>query len=194
MPTYKRDGKLMEDFEIINEILSGNQDAYGILVRRYHLKVMGFCLSILKNRTESDDAAQEIFLKAFKGLASFQGESAFSTWLYRIAYNHCMNVQKSRQRHRLESLDALLERGNGEIGEDRITSASLGEESDLVQKALFSLPEDYRAVLNLRLRGLNYKEISLALNISLDTVKARLKRSRQSLREKFGHFLSNQNV
>jgi RNA polymerase sigma-70 factor (ECF subfamily) len=185
----------VEDIEIIQEVLRGSQEACAALVRRHHARTLVFCLSLLRgNRAEADDAAQEVFLKAFKALPGFRGESSFSTWLYRIAYNHCTSQRKSIGRRASESLDAFLERGYEKAGSPHKEAHAEADVSDLAQRALASLSTEDRAVMSLRLSGLKYEEICETMKMSMDAVKARLRRSRGLLREKFGHFLSPRNV
>jgi len=141
----------------------------------------------------ADDAAQEIFLKAFESLGKFQRESSFSTWIYRITSNHCTDILRKRSRQRTESWDALLEREGERIeklfsspGPDPLSFAN----TDLLAKLLAFLPEESRTMLLLReIEGLSYQEISETLQCSVDAVKARLKRTRQELAEKARHFM-----
>jgi RNA polymerase sigma-70 factor (ECF subfamily) len=181
------------DADLIAEIRSGNRDAFATLVREHQEWVLSLCISLLRSKAEAEDAAQDIFVKAYKHLASFRAESSFSTWLYRIAYRHCLDLLRSRKRHHEESWDALLER-QGEIAhpsqrEEAASSIADQETRVALQKALDSLLPDYRLVLTLReVQELSYEEIAGVTNTSLDSVKARLKRARAALQEKARHF------
>src|SRR3989344_1214542 len=97
------------DLEIIRKVTSGDAAAYQGLVRKYQDKVFRLCVSMLRD-SGAEDAAQEVFIKVYESLSRFRGESAFSTWLYRVASNHCLNILAKRKREKTESLDALMER------------------------------------------------------------------------------------
>jgi RNA polymerase sigma-70 factor (ECF subfamily) len=188
----------MTDQEIIQQILSGQTEAYGELIRQYNKKVVGYCLSMLSNQTEAQEAAQDIFVKAYHSLRKFKGNSSFSTWLYRITTNHCLDILRKRTRRKTVSLDALVEAEGDHI--ERLfavesTAASPLENRDLIQKILATLPEDYRTILTLReADGLEYQEIADVMDCSLDAVKGRLSRARKQLQEHLRHFLKTTDV
>src|SRR5579871_5118969 len=94
--------------ESIEAVLAGDPEAFAELVRTHQARLRLACLVFLGNREEADDAAQDIFIKAFKALDGFKAESSFLTWLLRIADNHCRDLLRTRTRRRTESLDALL--------------------------------------------------------------------------------------
>lgn len=131
---------------------------------------------------EADDAAQETFLKAFKNLRYFRGDAAFSTWFYRIAYNHCLTLC-SRSTRRKDILDVA--KRETPVPALKSQEEETLEKAGVLLSALASLPAEYRNVIVLRLEGLNYKEIADVLGVSLDAVKAKLRRARRSLEEKF---------
>jgi RNA polymerase sigma-70 factor (ECF subfamily) len=183
---------------LIKNILKGDVEKYGELMRLYNQKVLGSCLSMLHNRSEAEEAAQDIFTKAYHNLAKFQGNSSFSTWLYRITTNHCLDILRKRNRRRTTSLDALVESEGDHIEAIFATSRTALttlESKDLVDKILSALPEDYRTILTLReAQGLEYQEIAEILDCSLDAVKGRLSRARKALQEHLQHFIKNENV
>ena len=162
-------------------------------MRRHHAPIEGLCASLLGDPVRAEDAAQEVFLKAYRSLPGFRLDSTFSTWLYRIASNHCLDLLRRRGREKSESLDALGEK-DGEPSDAGLPSVE-GEERavedrDLVERLLSSLPPDYRLILTLReVQGLSYHEIAEAMDCSLDSVKARLRRAREKL-EELGRHLS----
>ncbi len=172
-----------DEQRIIRDVLSGRREEFARLVRAHQAKVLSLCLSLLKDPAEAEDAAAEIFLKAYQKLKDFRFDAAFSTWLYRIAYRHSLDLLRARQRRRAQSLDALLEeRGEGALppAPDQTTPA---DPARTAESLLSSLPPDYRLVLTLReVQGLSYEEIARAMDASLDSVKARLRRARQALR------------
>ncbi len=182
----------IEERELIRKVLSGDCGAYAGIVRSYQAKVLGLCASLLGNAAQAEDAAQEIFIKAYRSLGVFRGDSAFSTWLYRIAANHCKDLLRKRARERTESFDALIEASGDAIQkllEPSCDPAAAAEASDLVERLLSCLSADERLILTLReVQGLSYREISQTLQCSLDAVKSRLRRARESLDQKLRHF------
>ncbi len=177
---------------LIRQILEGDTEGFSVLVRTHHVAVIGLCRSILGNAEAAEDAAQEAFLKAYRSLKSFRHEAQFSTWMYRIAYRHCLDQLKHEKRHFADSLDALQE-DNGTPLADRLPDPSSFsrtiESRDLAEMILSRLSPDYRLVLTLReLQGLSYEEIMDTTGWSLDSVKARLKRARDSMLEIMRHF------
>ena len=188
----------ISDQQILELIQSGHKEAYGDLIRQYHKKVMGYCLSMLNNHTEAEEAAQDIFVKAYQNLAKFKGNSQFSTWLYRITANHCLDILRKRNRRKTVSLDALVEQNGDQIhglfSTSEKASAPL-ENRQLAHKILSTLPEDYRTILTLReAEGLEYQEIADVLDCTLDAVKGRLARARRQLQENLGQFLEPESI
>ncbi len=179
-----------KDAEVITAVRNGDKEEFSILVCRYQDRIIAFCLSMLAEREAARDAAQEIFIKAFKGLDSFHGDASFATWLYKIAYNHCCTLLQRKHAARTVSLDgmSLPER---EAAEKRICPEKPAEEdvSQLTAQAVNSLPAGYRASISLRLQGADYQTIAVSLGISVDSVKARLRRARIILRVRLRHFL-----
>ena len=159
---------------------------------------MGYCLSMLSNHTDAEEAAQDVFVKAYRSLDKFKGNSSFSTWLYRITANHCLDVLRKRNRRKPLSLDSLVEDQGDQIHELFSTApvaASQMENRDLTGKILSTLPPDYRTILTLReADGLEYQEIAVILDCSLDAVKGRLSRARKQLQENLRHFLQEKDV
>jgi RNA polymerase sigma-70 factor (ECF subfamily) len=180
------------DAELVARARAGEDDAFAELVRRHHAHVIGLCVSMLGDEAAAEDAAQEAFLKAHRSLSAFRGDAAFSTWLYRIAANKCLDARRKLAREKSQSLDALLDAEDGPSLE-RLLATEGPERSaadkQLVEAVLAELPEAYRMILTLReVSGLDYKEIAEVMDCSLDSVKARLRRARAELLEKLRHF------
>ena len=188
----------IEEIALIQKILSGDKDSYAEIVRSYQTKVLGLCTSFLSDASQAEDAAQEIFIKAYQALRSFQGNSKFSTWLYRIAANHCKDLLRKRSRQKTESLEALIEKSGDEVQnlwEPSVDPRVASGASELIEKLLSSLSVEARLILTLReVQGLSYQEIAETLQCSLDAVKSRLRRARASLDEKTRHFSVSTNV
>ena len=152
------------------------EKAYAELVRTHQAKVLRLCASLL-GESDAEDAAQEIFIKAYRSFDSFRKDAAFSTWLYRIASNHCRDLLRKRARQKTEPLDELPELFLSS-GDPRGKT----EKADLAEQILLTLSPDERLILTLReVEGLSYQEIAEVLSCSLDAVKGRLKRLREAL-------------
>lgn len=186
------------DLELVRRARSGERGAFGELVRRHQGRVIGLCLSMLGSTAEAEDAAQQAFVKAWRSLDAFAGGSAFSTWVYRIASNQCLDLLRQRARARTDSLDELVEReGEGVarlLGSGAAPGAAL-EAKDLAARILGTLPEEQRLALVLcETQGLTYQEIAEVLECSVDSVKARLRRARETLDRNLRHFLAGPDV
>lgn len=185
------------DDRLIESVLAGNQSDYAELVRRHHARVMAVCVSML-GASAAEDAAQEVFLKAYDRLKDFRRDSAFSTWLYRVASNQCLDLLRRETRRRSESLEALTEREGPNLQRllaDPSDATRSLEDAELVRAVLARLPEDYRVILTLReMEGLEYKELMAALDCSMDSVKAKLQRARRQFREVVRHILPAESV
>lgn len=186
------------DLSLVGRAKAGDLDAFSELVRRHHARVAGLCASLLDDPGEVDDAAQEVFLKAYRSLKNFQGDSRFSTWLYRVTTNHCLDLRRRAARRKTVSLDSMLDEEGEAVGRlfaEPARARDSEEDADLARRLLAALPEAYRQVLVLReTQGMSYGEIARALNCSLDAVKARLKRARRELREKMRHIFPSGDV
>lgn len=187
-----------EDFELLAKFKKGDQQAFELLVRKYKTTVFNTIYSIMGNAQEADDIAQEVFLKVYTKADSFKGESSFSTWLYRITVNRCVDELRRRknkiisyetefnQEEKLKLKGVLASREN-----DITEKLRQKELQDIIQKAMNSLPEKYRIILTLKeIEGLSYKEISQIMKISLAKVKIWLFRARQKLKGKLAFLYS----
>ena len=183
-----------EELDVIERVRAGDKEAYALLVRKHQARIRSYCLWTLGNAAEADDAAQEVFIKAYRGLGGFRGRAGFSTWLHRIAVNHCRDLLRKRVRERTESWDALREE-KGEAAEALVVREEPAVPRRQLQEALDRLPEQYRTILIMReAEGLSYEELAKFLNCSLDAVKARLRRARSELMEKGRHFSGSADV
>jgi RNA polymerase sigma-70 factor (ECF subfamily) len=189
-----------DDYALIKAFQNGENAAFDALVLRYKDRVFNLCLRFLGDYNEAEDIAQDVFVKAYNSLIKFRFESSFFTWLYRISVNSCKNRIKSlefrfrKSDARIDiSDDALqsLEREN--IADRPLNPASELENKEtmkILQKAINSLPSDQKAVVILRdIQGLSYEEITDITGFKLGTLKSRLSRARNSLREKLGDIL-----
>jgi RNA polymerase sigma-70 factor (ECF subfamily) len=188
----------MGDAELIEAVRNGDSRAFAPLVRNYEARIRRLCYSYLLEMSEADDAAQDVFIKAYEGLAQFRENVSFVAWLSRIATNHCLDLLRKRSRRKTDSLDALIDaKGDPTVAPepDLARDQEAASNQQIAKKVLEQLPPNYREVLVLReLDGLSYEEIAQVLNCSLDAVKARLKRARAELQEKARHYFPNESL
>ena len=182
----------MEDKEIIQQVLSGDNNAFGLLVEKYQTKVYNLALRMSGSEEDAFDLSQEAFIRAWRSLGSFQFESSFSTWLFRLSSNICLDFLRARKRRATVSLTVLSEEEDeqtqldlpdpGPGPEEALLAA---EDRALLTEALNSLPADQRQIITLRaINDLSYTEIAQVLQIQEGTVKSRLSRARTMLRNK----------
>lgn len=173
-----------EEARIIRAVLDGDTNRFEELVRAYEKIVYNLALRTLGNTQDAMDAAQEAFLRAWRGLPSFRGDSKFSVWLYRLTANVCTDMLRKRGRTRETSLTDE-EETVPDIPDGRFCPQTELEKKELrhsVRRGLENLPEDFRRVLLLReLGGLSYDEIARATGLEPGTVKTRIFRARKKL-------------
>lgn len=177
-----------EELALIARVVKGDADAFEPLVREHQDMVYRLAYRMVGNEADAWDVSQDTFLKAYNALASFRGESRFSTWLYRLAGNCATDLLRSRKSGRVVSLDEYREENPSfdlpDAAPGPEEALETGEQRRAVEKALQALPEDYRKILTLReLGGLSYEEIAGSLSLELGTVKSRLNRARGKLCE-----------
>lgn len=164
----------------------GDQEAFAQLIRRYEKRVYALTSRMCRNPSDAEEAAQEAFLSAWQGLAFFRGDSSFSTWLYRLASNACVDILRREGRHQssvsLDDEDAAID-----LPDRSLSPHDEAERSELrrqIEEGLAALPPDYRQVLILReLHQQTYDEISAILALDIGTVKSRINRGRKRLRK-----------
>jgi len=178
-----------DDATLVAQAANGDREAFEELVVRYAPKVFGLCFSLLGNHADAEDASQEAFLKAFRAIGTYRDQASFSTWLYRITSNACIDLARQRARRPWISMDAEIEEEDGGIAFQIADDAPLQDESvaakwsaDKVREAIGTLSEGFRTVLLLRdIEGLSYQEVAAVLGIREGTVKSRLARARAAL-------------
>lgn len=179
----------MEEKSEIKRAMAGNEQAFEALVLRYQTPVYNLCLRMTGNPDDAADVAQEAFLKAWRNLSSFQFESAFSTWLYRLTSNACLDFLRAKKRHATVSLTAEDDEAQiMDVADPAPTPESTllaQEESRAVAAAMAALEPEHRQILTLRvIQDLSYGEIAQILGIKEGTVKSRIARARENLRKK----------
>ncbi|MDZ7340785.1 MAG: sigma-70 family RNA polymerase sigma factor [candidate division KSB1 bacterium] len=178
------------DIELIKRALCGDQSGYREILKRYRAPLYHLLYRMVRDKMETEDLVQEAFIKAFAALATFNDEFAFSTWLYKIAINNCIDHLR-KKRLRTFSLDKPIDFSDGEVKRElpdatyQPDNTLLSKEKNkLIEEAIEKLPEKYRISIVLRHNeDKSYEEISQILQIPLGTVKARIFRAREMLKK-----------
>lgn len=176
------------DSELIRRARDGDSKAYDILLNKYKASVSNLIFRMVRDVQETEDLTQEAFIKAFNSLAQFNEEYAFSTWLYKIATNNCIDFFRKRKLQTY-SLDKPLQYKDSEIQQEYPDpdlnpekTVLAGERSRIIREAIETLPEKYYTAIVLRHHEeKSYEEIAEILNLPIGTVKARIFRAREML-------------
>lgn len=183
-----------DDQTLILRTLGGEENAFGVLVQKYQNRLFNGLVQIVRSHAEAEDLSQEAFVLAFTKLKSFQGNSAFYTWLYRIAYN--LAITRIRRRKANLSLDSQHEAGLDYACQGCSPSERMeqDEQANLVRTALNQLSEEHRTILILReMEEMDYDALSAVLDLPIGTVRSRLHRAREQLREKMTILMNEPN-
>ena len=176
------------DEELVSSCLGGDRSAFDQLVLRWDRRIQGAIYRLIGSEDDARDLCQEAFLKAYRGLGAFKGEARFSSWLYQIALNLCRDRMRRRKGRTLVSLDALEADGQAPVLRDDTTALDLAMAKDVerhVKAAVMALPEDQREVIVLKeYEGLTFQEIADVLDLPVSTVKTRLYRGLDKLKER----------
>jgi RNA polymerase sigma-70 factor, ECF subfamily len=177
------------DLVLVKRVQRGDKTAFDLLVRKYQHKVVKLVLRYVRNPAEAEDIAQEAFIKAYRALPQFRGDSAFYTWMYRIAINTAKNSLASRDRSPIAyDLDLTDPEGSHSVqtrlqDPDTPEGMALTEEiRGIVNSAIEALPEELKTAIVLReLDGLSYEEIAAAMECPVGTVRSRIFRAREAI-------------
>lgn len=178
----------LQERQWVESARQGSQDAFEQLVHLYEKRVFALALRMCGNPEDAAEAAQDTFLAAWQGLRFFRGESSFSTWLYRLASNACVDLLRREGRHRTAAGPSLDDEALNLDVPDGIASPQQAVEQaemrEQIKAGLAALSPEYRQVLVLReMRQLSYEEIGTALALDIGTVKSRISRGRKCLRK-----------
>ena len=174
--------------DAVRQVQLGRNDHFEVIVKEYEQRIRSYCSMMLKNTSAGEDAAQELFLKAFQHIGSFRGKSPFVIWLFTLARNHCIDVLR-----RDKTINSLIirEENKSDAHQQGITERAYTLEdrlaaTELLQQVLSMLSPMHREILLLReLYGFNYEELAQILSLSVDGVKGQLKRARASAEKVF---------
>lgn len=181
----------LADDELVSLARDGNRAAFSLLVTRYQDRIINMVAQRVPDREAAYDLAQEVFIKAYRGLKGFQSKSGFYTWLYRIAINTTLSFRrKMLRRGSMLSLDRPSrdeDAGRQEVadaGRGPSEEATRAEEVEAVRRAIAALEDDFNEVVVLRdIQGLSYEEIAQVLQCPVGSIKSRLHRARKKLAE-----------
>jgi len=184
----------MDEKDLVRRSKEGNEEAFGVLVRKYKTKVYHLAYSLTHDAQAADDLAQEVFIKAYFALDKFREKSEFGTWIYRIAVNHCRDFLRKRNRLIQIPFENIIGKISAQ-GDETLPEEKEQEEAQrrkVVHTAIQTLPDKYKVILSLRdIQDFSYNEIAKILDISPGTVDSRLHRARKMLRKKLEPFFSH---
>jgi RNA polymerase sigma-70 factor (ECF subfamily) len=183
---------------LVERVQAGEKAAFDLLVKRYQHKVIGLIGRYVQDHSEALDVAQETFIKAYRALDNFRGESAFYTWLYRIATNTAKNYLVTRSRRPpgtdVDIDDVLQAESETELRDIETPEHSLYRDElvSVMASALEALPEELRVAITLReLEGMSYEEIAVVMDCPIGTVRSRIFRARDAIDKELKPLLAN---
>lgn len=194
-------GAREQEAAIVAELKAGSEDAYAWLIGEFHQPIYGLVYRILTDPADAADTTQEVFLKVFRGMKHFHGESSLKTWIYRIAVHEASNRRRWWFRHKAHetSMEPLDNEASGSLAvadmlidgrESPFDSVAHEEVRSRVEQELRKVPEPYRSTLILRdLEEMSYEEIAEITQVSLGTVKSRLTRGREALKKRLVSYI-----
>jgi len=184
-------GEREADLILVERVQSGDREAFGLLVSKYQRKLLRLVMRFVRDHAEAEDVTQEAFIKAYRALPGFRGESAFYTWLYRIGINCAKNwlLANGRRMPTMSDISGDSDESNGadasgllrddETPDRLLMSKQIGE---TVNTAMDALPEDLRMAVSLReIEGLSYEEIAQVMDCPIGTVRSRIFRAREAI-------------
>ena len=188
------------DQVLVERVQQGDKAAFELLVSKYQRKIVRLISRLVRDPAEVEDVAQEAFIKAYRAIPQFRGESAFYTWLYRIAINSAKNYLASQGRRAPTSTEADAEEAetfdDGELLRDINTPESVLMSKQIAQTvnaAMAGLPEELRTAISLReIEGLSYEEIAEIMDCPIGTVRSRIFRAREAIAQKLRPLLDTQ--
>ena len=170
---------------LISRAARGDGQAFEQLMSSQENRMYAVALRMCSNREDAQDCVQEAMIRVYKSMSTFKGQSSFSTWVYRITMNSCLDELRRHKSRSAVSLDVMVENGYAPTDEDDTPErhSIRNEQRRVIEKAIVSLPEDMRAAIVLRdLQGCSYEQIAEILGANVGTIKSRISRGREKLR------------
>lgn len=189
----------ISDTDLMLRLKDGDQSAFRELVERHKLSVLNLCLRFVGNKADAEDLAQEVFIRIFQAAPTYEVKAAFTTWVYRIAVNLCLNHQRRKKIIQFFSLNHKYSPNSQfddrqpeiPVSENPDTEFERKELQQLVQDAIQSLPENQRTVIILhRYHELSYQEIAAVLDTSVSAVESRLHRAKENLKKRLKYVMN----
>lgn len=191
-----------EEADVVAELKAGSEEAFAWLISNYHQPLFSVIARMLPNPADAADVTQDVFIKVFRGIGGFHGESSLRTWLYRIALHEASNQRRWWSRHCRQEVTIEAETGHSADGQPLCIKDTLVDEHESpfdlaaheeirarVEAELREIPDPFRSVLVLRdIEGLTYEEVAEILNVQLGTVKSRLMRGRAQIKARLAPF------
>lgn len=183
----------MDDQQLIEQIKSGNEEAFRLMVEKYQHLVVNTCFALVHDRDDAEDLAQEVFIEVFRSASRFRSEARISTWLYRIAVNKSLNFLRTQQKRKFfRKIEEVFSSRTVAASSDSFFSS---EEADsgiqekqkaaMVHRAIASLPENQRVAFTLnKYEDLSYQEIAHVMQLSLSSVESLIHRAKKNLQQK----------
>ena len=180
-----------DEKKLIERAYGGDPSAFNRLMAQHENRMYAVALRMCANREDAQDCLQEAMLRVYRAIGSFKGQSTFSTWVYRITMNTCLDELRRKKNRQNTSLDNLVDMGwsptDGGAGPEK--QALMREMREKMHGAIHELPDDMRAAVVLRdIQGFSYDEIAQMLEINVGTIKSRISRGREKLREKLKEY------
>jgi len=184
-----------EDSYLVERAISGNRESVDALIRKYQARAYQYAYRLAKDSDEAADVVADSFVRVYRSISGFKGQSSFSTWLYRIITNCYLDRRKRQNARPATSIDDVIETADGEMRqqfvsdvEDALEACSRRKTAETLTSAIAALPESYRHIVTLyHGEMLSYEEMAERLNVPVGTVKSRLNRARMALAERLAH-------
>jgi RNA polymerase sigma-70 factor (ECF subfamily) len=187
------------DLELVQRVQEGDKKAFDVLILKYQQRIVYVITGFVHDPVEALDVAQEAFIKAYRAIANFRGDSAFYTWLYRIAINTAKNYLTARARRPpamdVDALDATNYYDAPELKEFETPESNLisNELEQAIQQAIQDLPEDTATAIRLReFEGMSYEEIAQVMDCPIGTVRSRIFRAREAIEKQITEIMSEE--
>lgn len=187
------------DKELVERAKRGDHEAFNLLVLKYQQRIMNLAIRFVHNISDAQDITQEVFIKAYRALPKFRGDSAFYTWIYRIATNTAKNhlAVKFRKPHKFaQNIDDMEQTGDSDTLRDNQTPEHLllrDEIQKVITGAIDALPESLKVAITLReIEGLSYEDIAIVMDCPIGTVRSRIFRARKAIDKELKPLLENE--